>query len=253
MPNNEPALPNQASYAIAADVITDNVTTLMWEAVPSLDLYSSEDSGASYCDALVLGGFNDWRLPNVVELFSLVDRSLSNPALPPNMPGQFSQDDAFITSTFDSIYNKHWIVRLGGSGNARSQYGESQYRAWCTRGRTDSPPDTYQANDDGTTLDERTGLLWQTGQSGSDVSHTQAQTTCENLSLGGFDDWRLPGTKELFTLFQGDGAVSPRLDLEAFPGSTRGPFWASLDGDTVDFALGTTAGDTGANTFRCVR
>lgn len=256
MPNNEPGLPNQASYDITDEVITDNVTTLMWESMPSVDQYYSVGEGTSYCDGLVLGGLDDWRLPNVVELFSLVDRSRSDPALAPAMPGQFGENDAFITSTLDSMYgNSPWIVRIGGSGNARSQYGESTYRAWCVRGRTDSPPGTYLINEDGTTLDERTGLLWQTIQSPSEVSQAQAAATCGNLSLGGFDDWRLPSAKELFSLYQVDAFASPRLDLEAFPDSTRGPFWASMIGDTVDFALGPSSGPggTGELTFRCVR
>jgi hypothetical protein len=252
MPNNDPGLPNQASYDIGTDVFTDNVTTLMWEANPSLDHHTFEQAG-SYCGALMLAGFDDWRLPNVTEFVSLFDRTRDFPALPPDIPVQFDTDDtnntyAFAQSSLDSN-GLPWAVSLA-SGRV-SQGGPNSFRAWCVRGRTDSPPGTYQNNGDGTSLDERTGLLWQTAQSPTEVSQMQAQASCGSLTLGGFDDWRLPSAKELFTLFQ-PGLVSPRIDLAAFPGSTRGPFVTSTDGTYLDFALGPES-RTGDATFRCVR
>ena len=54
----------------------------------------------------------------------------------------------------------------------------------------------YSSN--GTTvLDNGTGLEWQQADDGQTRSWSQALAYCEDLSLGGHDDWRLPNLREL--------------------------------------------------------
>jgi len=66
-------------------IVTDNTTKLQWQ-----DDYS--DNGGSvkgakwedaidYCEALTLGGYDDWRLPNFNELYSITDHSKNYPAI----------------------------------------------------------------------------------------------------------------------------------------------------------------------------
>ncbi len=54
----------------------------------------------------------------------------------------------------------------------------------------------FQDNGDGTVSDNQTGLMWQQGKATSRLWE-QAITYCENLSLAGFNSWRLPNIKEL--------------------------------------------------------
>jgi len=49
--------------------VTDNVTGLMWAKDPSPRLPWIEALG--YCAALDLGGYEDWRMSNIVELLTL--------------------------------------------------------------------------------------------------------------------------------------------------------------------------------------
>lgn len=81
------------------EIVTDNVTGLMWQddanassvgkrwlardkywtcddntSSPACD-DTSGDTAATYCENLTLGGYTDWRLPNINELKSIVDRS----------------------------------------------------------------------------------------------------------------------------------------------------------------------------------
>ena len=57
--------------AVGGALWEDDATGLVWQRYPS-DALLHQGDATSYCDALVLGGFDDWRLPSVSELRSLV-------------------------------------------------------------------------------------------------------------------------------------------------------------------------------------
>lgn len=63
---------------------------------------------------------------------------------------------------------------------------------------------SYTDNGDGTVTDNVTGLMWEqtpTNTSAADgMSWQEAYDYCESLELAGYDDWRLPTTKELFSI-----------------------------------------------------
>ena len=42
---------------------------------------TSGDTAITYCEDLTLAGFDDWRLPNIKELLSIVDKSRNYPAI----------------------------------------------------------------------------------------------------------------------------------------------------------------------------
>ena len=52
--------------------------------------------------------------------------------------------------------------------------------------------DVWVANGDGTVTDVATGLMWQQQDDGIIRDHADAITFCQNLSLAGHADWRLP-------------------------------------------------------------
>ena len=64
--------------------ITDNATGLMWVANPTAAGVGSTYAWAtavSNCEGLTYAGYNDWRLPNVTELISIVDRGTFSPSI----------------------------------------------------------------------------------------------------------------------------------------------------------------------------
>ena len=61
-------------------------------------------------------------------------------------------------------------------------------------------PLSYTDNDNGTVTDNNTYLIWQQQDDGITKSWANAKTYCDNLSLGGYSDWRLPSKKELVTI-----------------------------------------------------
>ena len=64
----------------ASDITTDKDTGLMWQ--DSSQIVKKDWKGAkSYCANLSLGGYEDWRLPHIDELKSIVDKNRYKPAI----------------------------------------------------------------------------------------------------------------------------------------------------------------------------
>lgn len=58
----------------------------------------------------------------------------------------------------------------------------------------------YTDNGDGTVTDNVTGLIWQQTPENTGLSWEEAVASCEALELGERTDWRIPTTKELFSI-----------------------------------------------------
>ena len=59
---------------------------------------------------------------------------------------------------------------------------------------------SYQDNGDGTITDLNTGLMWQQTPVNIGFSWQEAVDYCNDLELAGYDDWRIPSLKELFSI-----------------------------------------------------
>lgn len=111
-------------------IITDNNTGKMWQkcsvgqsGTTCSSTGSSPDYGASQinfynatttCKSLSLGGYNDWRVPNIQELLSIVDYNIFSSTLPaingtyfPNTPTDISY---WSSSVYASFPNYSWYV-----------------------------------------------------------------------------------------------------------------------------------------------
>jgi hypothetical protein len=76
------------TVGIETNVVTDNLTGLMWTLDANLFRDVNWDEAVKKCNSLNYGGYADWRLPNRLELLSLIDDSQSAPALPADHPFQ---------------------------------------------------------------------------------------------------------------------------------------------------------------------
>ncbi len=62
---------NQPSYTDNMNgTVTDNVTGLMWQQTMASKM--TYDEAVAYANASSLGGYNDWRIPSIKEVFSLI-------------------------------------------------------------------------------------------------------------------------------------------------------------------------------------
>lgn len=75
-------------YSVTSLVVKDNRTGLEWQRfVPNAisgcadSFHCSHSAAQSYCQNLVLDGTNNWRLPSLPELLTIMDPTLPSPAL----------------------------------------------------------------------------------------------------------------------------------------------------------------------------
>ena len=59
---------------------------------------------------------------------------------------------------------------------------------------------SFEDNGNGTITDLNTGLMWQQVPSSNDYTWQEAVDYCESLDLNGYDDWRIPSVKELYSI-----------------------------------------------------
>jgi len=201
--NGNPLPDSTSSWAM----VRDNVTGLIWEN--KTDDGSLHDKDISYnwqdaqdvfiasLNANHFGGFSDWRLPTAKELSSIIFRDVYNPSINTNyFPNTLAS--AYWSSTPDkSDINLAWWVYFydGCIYHHKTKLEYSNVRA--VRGR--QLLNNYVENGDGTVTDTNTDLMWQ--QDGtSQRTWEGALAYCENLTLAGYNDWRLPNINELHSL-----------------------------------------------------
>ncbi|ETR65620.1 MAG: hypothetical protein OMM_13970, partial [Candidatus Magnetoglobus multicellularis str. Araruama] len=97
------------------EAVTDICTGLMWQR-ESLALKKTWQSAIEYCENLSMSGYNDWRLPTLKELRSIVDLSKSGPAI--NEEFFYNNMlDFYWASTSVMSHNGHAWGVLFGTGN----------------------------------------------------------------------------------------------------------------------------------------
>lgn len=208
-------LPNPRLTDNNDGTLTDNLTGLIWLKNPSSFIYwlygPTNDNGVTWLKALALAnqlssgsccGLNDgskagdWRLPNINELKSLLDYTVSLPTLSPYIfsylcPGFVFCDPGNYWSSTPALTNatgQRWVVALGdGSTTSDDGYYSTQW-VWPVRdgsgkrsihlpktGVTSSfgdrddgalqkgvawPNNRFTKNGNGTVTDNLTGLIW---------------------------------------------------------------------------------------------
>ncbi|WP_428559068.1 MAG: DUF1566 domain-containing protein [Solidesulfovibrio sp. DCME] len=186
--------------------VSDLVTGLSWQQAYDNVPRTREDASA-YCQALGLGGFDDWRLPSRRDLLGLVNAGYVNPPIDPVFT---CAKDAYWTDT----------DRLGSSGYVwfvdfilgASSYGPQtiQEHFRCVRGEA-MPQPSFHDNLDQTVTDSSTGLTWEQAASASAMNWKEALAWCQARTTAGKTDWRLPNKRELESLVV-DARTPPVLD-----------------------------------------
>ncbi|MEI6806834.1 MAG: DUF1566 domain-containing protein, partial [Myxococcaceae bacterium] len=106
-------------YAASAGIVNDTLTNIQWEQTASAGTMDWTKA-ATYCAAQTTGGLNGWRVPNIAELESLVDYTISYTSSTPGI-------NAIFTGTPTSYF---WssILLVGSPGQVwYVSYGQTAY------------------------------------------------------------------------------------------------------------------------------
>lgn len=220
--------------------VTDKITRLMWtqtadingDGVINIDDKLTYDEAQRYSLSLQLGGYDDWRIPTIKELYSLIlfdgqDPSGLNssgeiaiiPFIDNKVFGfnsgdmnagerlidsQYVSSTKYVTTTMkgdETVFGVNFIDgRIKGYGLRSPKGGEKTFYVMAVRGNTDYGINHYIDNKDQTISDKSTGLVWQKSDSGMGLNWPMALSYCETLTFAGHSDWRLPNVKELHSI-----------------------------------------------------
>ena len=193
------------SYSRVNGMVTDRITDLVWQ-----DNYS--DNGGevrqdTWSEAKAYCEKKGWRLPTVNELASIIDSGHANPSLTPNTfftiaPADYGYGPYWTSTEANSDKtNRAWqIIFNRGIIKTESKFNMGFVR--CVKGPKQNPLEFVRNNSKQTVKDKTNGLEWQDTDT-SNLSLTRwidAISYCENLTLGGYSDWRLPNYNELLSI-----------------------------------------------------
>ncbi|MEI7884625.1 MAG: DUF1566 domain-containing protein [Clostridia bacterium] len=247
---------NAPSYKDNSDgTITDNVPGLMWTQTPDLNADGIIDANdkltlskaASSVSEVKIGGYKDWRLPTIKELYSLInfngidgkiyDSTGAKPFIDTNyfkfgygdtsagernIDAQFATQTVYVDKTFIGFQTMFGVNfadgRIKGYPTTINMSGISEGKCYIfyVRGNTSYGVNDFIDNGDKTISDNATQLMWSKEDSGTGMDWEQAlkwvQTKNAENYLG-HSDWRLPNIKELQSI----------VDYSKSPATTKSP------------------------------
>jgi len=92
--------------------VTDRGTGLMWQQETTAPMTWGET--LSYCEDLILAGYDDWRWPSRDELLSIVDKSTFNPAIDTGYFPETQPSNYWTGDTVAEHRESAWVVNFGG-------------------------------------------------------------------------------------------------------------------------------------------
>ncbi|MCP4042096.1 MAG: DUF1566 domain-containing protein, partial [Gammaproteobacteria bacterium] len=210
--------------------VTDLNTGLMWSQAVDKNKLSLIEAQQT-AQRMTLDGYSDWRVPNIKEIYSLIDfRGYTGfgggrfGRVPANaIPfintdyfdfryGDVNQGERYIdaqwlssTKYVSTTMNGNQTLfgvnfadgRIKGYGYRRpGSNREKRFYVRYVRGKAFGATDLVD-NGNGTVTDRSTGLMWMRQDSGKGMNWEQAIDYAESRVFAGHADWRLPNIKEL--------------------------------------------------------
>ena len=223
-------LPNTATEWV---MVRDNVTGLIWEVKTDdgsvhdkdneYDWQGAQDVFIEQVNSEKFGGHSDWRLPTIQELSSIAalgqyDPTVNEEYFPNTVSSYYWSSTTYASSTRNAWYVNFRYGYVSYDGKNLSFYVRA------VRGGQAGSLDHLVINGDGTVTDTATGLMWQQATMGP-ADWQSALGSCQESTLGGYGDWRLPNQRELQSIV--DYTVYlPAINESYFP-NTVSYYWSS--------------------------
>jgi hypothetical protein len=220
--------------------ISDKRTGLMWQKTPTFKRYLHNEA-ITYARDAVIGEYNDWRVPTIKELYSLVwYKGEVNYTTPANSTPYIQTD--FFDYKYDSkpLNGQYWsstpylvgtiqgdnrpgaycvdfaqgYMMVTPTGNGSTIYADTDgCFVRLVRGQKSIyGTNVFTDNSDGTITDSATGLMWQKSDDGNTYNWKEALSVAKNSSYAGYKDWRIPNIKELQSIVDYSKTTTPMID-----------------------------------------
>ena len=234
--------------------VRDNLTGLVWEVKTDVgdssntaNIHHKDNTyrwGDNNWQSLVDGsnagnglcGLTNWRLPTPLELLDISNLAHASPAI----------DTHFFPHTQPNLYwtslqllpnaSFAWTFNFFNKVDGFLLYPSKKNKFYNARlvnaaQQTQTPLATssdsrYIVHEDGTVTDKQTHLMWKRcseGRSGDNCSGSSTQLAwkpalqrANDSTFAGYHDWRLPTSKELFSLANHDRGL-PAINTRIFP------------------------------------
>ncbi len=237
---------SQPAYRNNGDgTVTDLHTGLMWVSARGPKMtWDEAAAGATMC---AVGGYGDWRMPTIKELYSLIQftgksgatDATSIPYIDTNyfeivfgdvtggrvIDGQDWSATQYVSTTMNGDATVFGVNFIDGRIKGYPKYqpgsatGNTLYVRYV-RGNGSYGVNQFTDNGNGTITDKATGLMWSQSDSGTAknwqdaLAWVQAQNSAHYL---GYNDWRMPDAKELQSIVDytrspektGSAAINP--------------------------------------------
>jgi len=246
-----PAANATPNYTVNSDsTVSDSTTGLTWMRCSLGQTWDGSTctgnaTGYTWANAVALtssfASHNDWRLPNIRELQTIVDRTTYNSAINatvfPNTPASH-----FWSASADAYYSNYaWYVNFrngyAGSGAKTPSFQVRLVRVGQSFGLS-RPSTDYSDSGGGTVSHTPTGLIWKrcsegqtwTGNtcSGNATTYTWDGAMALTSNFSGNNDWRIPTEEELISLV--DYTIpypGPTINTAWFPNTSASDFWSA--------------------------
>ena len=211
---------------------TDSASGLIWSSLSKSYLYNWYDV-SKYCKELVEGASNNWRVPSIDELKTLV-KNCPEGNCPMNLSGEYSvfgdigtlwsSDISSSDTESDSV---HILKFMTASVESQSIYDYNSVKVRCVRG-TDEPETEPEIE----FPFEIGDLIWSKVSNREYYSVSDATGYCNSLNEDGYagrTDWTLPTIENIVSLIK-KSVCSNKNDLFAGNGSCN---QYSFDGYSV--------------------
>jgi len=232
-------------------MILDNVTGLIWENKGDTPLDPIHDAYTTYKyweanDLFIaklnkekFGGYSDWRLPKVNELTSIIDwnyyqgsAAVDETYFPYTQPSPYWSSSFYAPEVEATVPSHSWAVWFD-TGVSYSLDTNSTVSVRAVRGVEWGSRGDFKDNGDRTVTDKYTSLMWQQDTAPDRINNRtvyynwqEALSYCENLTLAGYSDWRLPNVNELQSLVDYT-SYNPSINEVYFPITPSVSFWSS--------------------------
>lgn len=212
------------------EIVSNTTNSMVWQDSESVNFELEDWIHADfYCEELEYAGYDDWRLPSLKELLSIVDVS-KRPSIKDGFgnvrySGYWSSTRLFDESDENDIYFVNF-----NDGSYKLNDKNKKHYVRCVRGEPYNNYDSYSRDSSAEFIkDINLNIDWQDNVDvkSKKMDYSDAKEYCDNLVLGSKCDWRLPTIDELWSIIDFAKEESTNISDDFKYYAKKGFYWSA--------------------------